>query len=1686
MSLDRMAWALWLLIFLAHVLHAQEKPLKDANGDPLPLGVIGRIGQLSFRVAAPVDAAMFLDGGSKLLVRTRGAGIRDTGPFQLFDARNGKELNRIDSRRVDRELLKGEEKGSRPPAFLYDREWRLSPNGKWLARVDPVAAKNTTKFELLEVATGKTVAAIEETKCSFHHPQFSPDSKHIAMIVGKESAGPDSDDDPPALIRMWDIATQREVKTFALPPQSKEPFQPRVFAFSPDGAYLAVSGKGSGLDSKGVVRVWQVAGDKPSWALEGQHLSVPNGWLEVPTAFSFSPDSKNVAALHDGKLGLWDAATGKLVKELGDYQRRCAILAFSPTGKHLIACRPFDYNGRAPTEIQMWDIGDGKQFGFPVDHPRGFVFSEKGDTLVIGDEAKILICDGGTGQVKHTIDIEKRHAYRLEKGLAWPIALSPDGKTLVFADRAGQIQRISVATGKPLAAPEIATEVAEALAFSPDGKKLLAAGKTQVLLHQVDGSKAPMALRLSSIEDAKNRDSNETPRVHVGNRVWPNARCVAMSSDGSHAAAGLVNGFVCVWNISSGKLLWQSRAGDAPIHCVAFAADDKSVISSGLNGQIVWWDAATGRSRRTLERVPGKFFKNHESLPYRLSYSGLTAFGESPNSHGLEEWELASGKVRRTLDVQPSPIDVTRDGRSMLVVGENAYHSIDLVSGKPLRSFSWAHYPQPETNPHGWCRFSPDGALVAGLVHKDTLAFWDAATATPLASVTDRAGFKTLAFAPDGKTVATAGGDGIILLWRTPPSILRDKSPATSSTPKTDAVAAKEADGSALPSGARARLGSLRFQQGDDVYALRYSPDGESIIAATVSNTSHSEWDFGLAVWASETGRLLARSHALHDSIAHYFDRGPPPENWRLSPDGKLLATMGLPGRKDGGWALTPLVVRELTNGKILAEIEGGSRARFSPDGKTLAILGGTVKLYDLSTGKERATVAIDVRDYNVLYGHFTADGKFVVIVAADSGAREIRWWRHGEVNAVNTLPHRIHADHKGRFRELSSDVVGLSPDSRQLAFVSEVEQGKPPHLILVEIESGKITRDFGEQSAAPERLVFSPDGKQLASLSAGKLDRFDVNTGKRLPQVDGEKFNAIQFAPHGNTVAIADGKTIRICNATSGVERFRVSCRESRHSRGEHGEGDPFAFSPDGKKLASADGRVIRQWNVATGREIGPTPFSETIHALAASKGANRVAACTSRQVLLWDASGQVVLRIAAWQDSDKRQVALTALALSADGQCLAVGGSDGDIALYDVRSGNRRHQLPFHKAPVTSLVFAVDGSELTSADNKSQAARWNVASGQRIQKYSVPQSEITGKRQQQINGPQEWHGLFESSFFWSHRGSAALSPDGERLVTPSQKALDIWSLNQPSLPKARIARPHQGNVAVSGDGRFLIAGPNWDESYYRDRDSALDMIDLASGKTERIFANFPRIRDFSISPDGKLLAACGTDGLCLWDTATGTHQAHFNGHRGTVTTVAFSPDGVTLLSAAMDGTVLVWDVARLIAAPPAPPLADSDLDAIWTDLGAADAQAAGAAMKRLIGQPRQSVGFLGQRLKPVAVSKEMLTRLVADLDDNRFEVRDTATKKLKELAELGEPALRACLAAKPSPEQQERIEKILAKLSEPISDSNKLRALRCAEVLIAIGSSEAIELLQKLATGTDCAYETREARAALRWMKR
>jgi hypothetical protein len=146
---------------------------------------------------------------------------------------------------------------------------------------------------------------------------------------------------------------------------------------------------------------------------------------------------------------------------------------------------------------------------------------------------------------------------------------------------------------------------------------------------------------------------------------------------------------------------------------------------------------------------------------------------------------------------------------------------------------------------------------------------------------------------------------------------------------------------------------------------------------------------------------------------------------------------------------------------------------------------------------------------------------------------------------------------------------------------------------------------------------------------------------------------------------------------------------------------------------------------------------------------------------------------------------------------------------------------------------------------------------------------------------------------------------------------------------------------------------------------------------------------------------------------------------------------------------------------------------------------------MRRLAAAPaREAVALLRERLleAPAALAAR-LERLVKDLDDDDFAVRERATAELARLGRGAEARLRALLAGRPSAEARRRAEGLLRRLPGPKGPAlapDELAALRGVEVLERLGAPEARQALEALAGGAAEARLTREAQAALRRLPR
>jgi hypothetical protein len=155
-----------------------------------------------------------------------------------------------------------------------------------------------------------------------------------------------------------------------------------------------------------------------------------------------------------------------------------------------------------------------------------------------------------------------------------------------------------------------------------------------------------------------------------------------------------------------------------------------------------------------------------------------------------------------------------------------------------------------------------------------------------------------------------------------------------------------------------------------------------------------------------------------------------------------------------------------------------------------------------------------------------------------------------------------------------------------------------------------------------------------------------------------------------------------------------------------------------------------------------------------------------------------------------------------------------------------------------------------------------------------------------------------------------------------------------------------------------------------------------------------------------------------------------------------------------------------------------------LWNDLGSDDTGKAFKATCALSAAPEQALPLLRKQLKPVPiVDDKEIARLLGNLADDDFKVREQASAELAKIAEQALPAMKKALAGEVALEARKRLERLVEQASSKAS-TPLLRGLRAVEVLEHSGNAEAKHVLVALAGGAPQARLTREAKASLQRM--
>ena len=197
---------------------------------------------------------------------------------------------------------------------------------------------------------------------------------------------------------------------------------------------------------------------------------------------------------------------------------------------------------------------------------------------------------------------------------------------------------------------------------------------------------------------------------------------LALSADGLIAAVGIEGGIQLV-DVPTGEVRTSTAGFAGSPNWLRFSPDGTSVVSANIDGSVTRWDA---RSASPVETLRG-----HANSVQQLVFSrdGKTLYTVSSDGTAIA-WGIPGGRsVKRTFRF-------THD-----------------------RLFDGAYDRHPG-------RFSPDGRLIAVGLKERGIGLWNARTLTPTASLVETGGeVKTLAFAPDGRTLAAVTSNGQATIW---------------------------------------------------------------------------------------------------------------------------------------------------------------------------------------------------------------------------------------------------------------------------------------------------------------------------------------------------------------------------------------------------------------------------------------------------------------------------------------------------------------------------------------------------------------------------------------------------------------------------------------------------------------------------------------------------------------------------------------------------------------------------------------------------------------------------------------------------------------------------------------------------------------------------------------------------------
>jgi WD40 repeat protein len=1049
------------------------------------------------------------------------------------------------------------------------------------------------------------------------------------------------------------------------------------------------------------------------------------------------------------------------------------------------------------------------------------------------------------------------------------IAFSPDGQWLATGSWDGVARVWDLAAGQEVGHMKHPDKVL-ALTFSPNGQWL-----------------ATLSGQTAYVWDAAT--GQEISRLEHESRV----RDIAFSPDGQLLATASWDDTARLWNPATGQETFRlAHQGD--VYTVDFSPDGQWLATGSWDNTARIWEVKTGREVARLE---------HDGPVFDVSFGAVV---EEPAG----QWIATA----------------SRDGTARLW----------LLKNSDPENLTLAEIARLEhTEEVRQVMFTPDGKWL-GTISGNAARVWQI-RARKTDETTDEAPFTVQevthiehdgevyqgTFSPDGRWLATACGDNTARIWEFMPP---EKNPTTigpgremARLPHTGPVDAVRfsPDGHQLAtiSGRAAQvweadtgvgLEVARLKHDGPVATMTFSQDGQQLTTASKDRTVR-RWDVA-------TGEEIDRLEVEYDPLA-------------LSPDGRLIAT----GLGEFSSVTPTLQVWDVTNRRKIFEVKEESNihylfnaAAFDPQRQRLAVAKGSygIDVWETATGKQLLNLG---KEYYAVAMTFSPDGQQLAIgesIPTVNYLGSAKIWRLAYNSTEETISAQEVAqlDHDGPVAS-----VAFSPDSQWLATGS----GDGTARIWESATGQEIFRL--PHGGYMSNVVFNADGELLAvsDKDSIRIWQFTVaaagqsTTPKeiaRLKRMDG--VYKVVFSPDSQFLALAGGSdnTARIWRWQP-PDLIEEACTRlprnlTREEWQTYLDDVPYkATCPNLPVPAEITATVTSQAAVANEPEL-PEPFTTTIAMTTtltpmpqpvkaiSPENATQVRELARRESgnninrVLWSPDNQLVvmatqLGVAIYRAEELEPVrfiettsAVRHLALSAEGDLLAVGLKDGRLQLWQMHHcpqdpencGSLRYELHTLSEPFTAILFSPTEPILaTVSTNVIQL--WRAEDGTLLRTITDHAS--------------------------SRLAEIAFSPDGDTLASISMRSLALWQVHSGDLLHrlAEYNGQYSPTIRFSPDGSVLASA----------LDEGVSLWQVSAGT---LVHTLPGGHFFGIafSPDGAMLAGIKKNTVCLWSVSEGTvidTLARSSSYHLANQNVTFSPDGITVLAGGSDDQIGVWRIA-------------------------------------------------------------------------------------------------------------------------------------------------------------------------------